>query len=202
MTDWKTWPNCVFFLNVPPPPEQQTCQIWISHNFFQCEIRNLIYGWARYETEHRVEEVCCTNCFIVSVMSFHLYFDKQVQYILEKNQASKKNLKLEFCWIKCALKNKRVQQLWDIQFIFLALYVISYIAGWLTKYYWFTWVPEGSTQEHLSWVSFAWYDKIVAVWQNFLKIYSTFKRGSTVQANIFPYRYFHGFMHQQHIHRY
>ena len=27
----------------------------------------------------RVEEVCCTKCFIVSVMSFHVYFDKQVQ---------------------------------------------------------------------------------------------------------------------------
>ena len=32
----------------------------------------------RYKTEHRVEEVCCTKFFIVSVMSFHVYFDKQV----------------------------------------------------------------------------------------------------------------------------
>ena len=32
----------------------------------------------------RVEEVCCTKCFIVSNMSFHVYFDKQVHKKLEK----------------------------------------------------------------------------------------------------------------------
>ena len=70
--------------------EQQTCQIWVGHNFVQYEIWNLIFGWTRYETEHRIEEVCCSKCFIVSVMSFHVYFDKEVHKKLEKNQASKK----------------------------------------------------------------------------------------------------------------
>ena len=47
------------------------------------------------KTEHRVEEVCCSKCFIVSVMSFHLYFDKQVHKKLKIkikiNKASQKN---------------------------------------------------------------------------------------------------------------
>ena len=57
----------------------------VRDNFVQYEIWNLIYGWTRYKTEHRVEEVCCTKCFIVSVMSFHVYFDKQAHKKLEKN---------------------------------------------------------------------------------------------------------------------
>ena len=28
--------------------------------------------------QNRVEEVCCTKCFVVSFMSFHVYFNKQV----------------------------------------------------------------------------------------------------------------------------
>ena len=44
----------------------------------------LDFGWTRYKTEHRVEEVCCSKCFIVSVISFLLYFEKQVHKKLEK----------------------------------------------------------------------------------------------------------------------
>ena len=39
----------------------------------------------------RVEEVCCTNCFIVSVMSFHVYFDKEVYKKTGKKIRNKKN---------------------------------------------------------------------------------------------------------------
>ena len=35
--------------------------------------------WMKQDTsQNTVEEVCCSKCFIVSVMSFHVYFDKQV----------------------------------------------------------------------------------------------------------------------------
>ena len=43
-----------------------------------------------YKTEHRVEEVCSSKCFIVSVISFHVYFDKQVHKKLEKKLSKKK----------------------------------------------------------------------------------------------------------------
>ena len=81
--------------------EQQTCQIWVGHNFVQYEIWNLIFGWTRYKTEHRVEEVCCTKCFIVSVMSFHVYFDKQVHKKLGK-KLSKQKKKSFKAWILLA----------------------------------------------------------------------------------------------------
>ena len=38
----------------------------------------------------RVEEVCCTKCFIVSIVSFHIYFDKQVYKKLEKKLSQPK----------------------------------------------------------------------------------------------------------------
>ena len=40
----------------------------------------------------RVEKVCCTKCLIVSVTSFHVYFNNQVHYKLEEKikQAKKK----------------------------------------------------------------------------------------------------------------
>ena len=46
----------------------------------------------------RVEEVCCSN-FIVSVMSFHVYFDKQIHKKLGKKLSKQKKIyiKLEFC---------------------------------------------------------------------------------------------------------
>ena len=100
-------------------PEQQTCQIWVGHSF---EIWNLIFGWARYKTEHRVEEVCCSKCFIVFVISFLVYFDKKVHKKLKKKKKKIKQAKkisnLGFCWIKRAPKNKCARQLWDIWFIF------------------------------------------------------------------------------------
>ena len=88
MTDSKTWPKCIFFnvlfffwaADVSNLSRSQLCSVWIW---------NLIFGWTRYKTEHRVEEVCCSKCFIVSVMSFHLYFDKQVHKKLKKKQKQK-----------------------------------------------------------------------------------------------------------------
>ena len=76
-----------FFLNFFFFPEQQTCQIWVGHSF---EIWNLILDEQKYKTEHRVEEVCCSKCFIVSVISFLVYFDKQIHKKLEKNKQAKK----------------------------------------------------------------------------------------------------------------
>ena len=46
----------------------------------------LDFGWTRYKTEHRVEEICCSKCFIVSVISFLVYFDKQVHKKTEKKK--------------------------------------------------------------------------------------------------------------------
>ena len=43
--------------------------------------------------QNTVEEVCCTKCFIVSVMSSHVYFNKQVHYKLEKKLSKQKKLK-------------------------------------------------------------------------------------------------------------
>ena len=57
-----------------PLSERQMCLISVGHSFVQCEIWNLIFGWTKYKTEHRVEEVCCSKCFIVSVISFNSYF--------------------------------------------------------------------------------------------------------------------------------
>ena len=93
-----------FFFNVflflffffPCSDEQQTFQIWVGHNFVQYEIWNLIFGWTRYKTEHRVEDVGCSKCLIVSVMSFYLYFDKQGHKKLEKKSKQAKKLK---AWI-------------------------------------------------------------------------------------------------------
>ena len=56
----------------------------------------------RQNTElKRVEEACCSKCFIVSVISFHVYFDKQVHKKLEKKpkQATKKKKKKIKPWI-------------------------------------------------------------------------------------------------------
>ena len=67
--------------------DQQKCQsqLWNTE---------LDFGWTIYKTEHtRVEEVFCSKCFIVSVISFLVYFDKQVHKKLEKKlskQAKKK----------------------------------------------------------------------------------------------------------------
>ena len=75
-------PEVYFFLFFFP--EQQTCQIWLVTALFSMK-----YGtWfliTRYKTEHRAEEVCCIKCFIVSVMSLNVYFDKQVHKKLGKN---------------------------------------------------------------------------------------------------------------------
>ena len=51
------------------------CQIRVGHSF---EIWNLILDEQDTRQNTRVEEVCCSKCFIVSVISFLVFFDKQV----------------------------------------------------------------------------------------------------------------------------
>ena len=90
VTDWKTWLKCGFLTFFS---DQQTFQIWVGHNFVQYEIWNLIFGWTRYKTEHRVEKVCCLKCIIVSVISFDLYFDKQAHKKTRKKISKQKKKK-------------------------------------------------------------------------------------------------------------
>ena len=93
VTDWKTWPKCRFFLTVfffswaADVSDLSRSQLWNME---------LDFGWARYKTEHRVEQVCCSKCYIVSVISFLVYFDKQVRKRLEKKLSKPKKFKL---WI-------------------------------------------------------------------------------------------------------
>ena len=150
------------FLNFFFFPEQQTCQIWVGHSF---EIWNLIFGWARYKTEHRVEEVCCSKCFIVFVISFLVYFDKKVHKKLKKKISKQKNSNLGFCWIKRAPKNKCARQLWDIWFIFFSLNDITTpLLFWLTPF------PFPRLQKshyvhagEISWVTFRFCIGVVSV---------------------------------------
>ena len=62
VTDWKTRPECVFFF------------FTFFFLFSWADVSNLsrsqLWLWTRHKTEHRVEEVCCSKCFIVSVLSF------------------------------------------------------------------------------------------------------------------------------------
>ena len=75
-------------------PEQQMCQIWVGHSFVQYEIiRNLSFGWTKYKTEHRLEEICCSKCFVVSVIYFHVYFDKQVHKTKQNKTKTNKKKK-------------------------------------------------------------------------------------------------------------
>ena len=99
-------------------PEQQTCQIWVGHSF---EIWNLIFGWARYKTEHRVEEVCCSKCFIVFVISFLVYFDKKVHKKLKKEiKQANKFQTLDFAESN-AHRKTNARGSFDIWFIFFSL---------------------------------------------------------------------------------
>ena len=57
----------------------------------------------------------CLSCLFIYILTSKFIKKKTEQKIKQKNE------KLEFCWIKCAPKNKRARQLWDIQFIFFSL---------------------------------------------------------------------------------
>ena len=72
--------------------EQQTCQIWVGHSF---EILNLILDEQDTRQNTRVEEVCCSKCFIVFFISFLVYFDKKVHKKLKKKKklSKQKNFK-------------------------------------------------------------------------------------------------------------
>ena len=129
MTDWKTWPKCgVFFLSFFfffcfffvcfVFPEQQTCQIWVGHS---SEIWNLILD-EQDTRQNRVEEVCCSKCFIVSVISFLVYFDKQVHKKKKKKKTGEKTEEKKLSKHKKKKKKKKKKktletQLWDIGFI-------------------------------------------------------------------------------------
>ena len=70
---------------------KQTCQIWVRHSF---EIWNFILD--EQDTRHNTElkKSVVQTVFIVSVISFLVYFDKQVYKKLEKSKQKnpKKNL--------------------------------------------------------------------------------------------------------------
>ena len=77
------------------PPEQQTCQIWVGHNF---KIGNLIFWMNKIDTRHNTElkksivqsvSLCLSYLFLI-------YFDKQVHKKLKpkKNKTKQKQKKL------------------------------------------------------------------------------------------------------------
>ena len=79
-----------------------------------------------YKAEHRVEEVCCSKCLLCLSGLFIYILTSQFIKKLKKKIKRQKNQKLEFCWIKCAPKNKCARQLWDIPFIFFSLMNVSW----------------------------------------------------------------------------
>ena len=87
VTNWKTWPKRGFFKRV----------FFFFYFYFFLSSRRvrfesvtaLKYGsWVLDEQDTRqntrVEEVCCSKCFIVFVISFLVYFDKKVHKKNEK----------------------------------------------------------------------------------------------------------------------
>ena len=77
--------------------EQLTFQIWVGHNFVQYEIWNLIFGWTRYKTEHRVEEVCCPNVLLcLSCLFIYILTSKFIKKLKKKNNQAKKIKSLNF----------------------------------------------------------------------------------------------------------
>ena len=117
LTDWKTWPKCVFF-NSFFFSEQQMCQIWVVHSF---EIWNLILD--EQDTRQNTDlnkSVFQSVSLCLSYLSLYILTSKFIKY-WKKNSAGKKNSNFEFCWIKRALKNKCARQLWDIGFMFFSL---------------------------------------------------------------------------------
>ena len=121
MTDWKTWPKCgffnvffFFFFWAANVSDLSRSQLWNME---------LDFGWTRYKAEHKSWRSLLFKVFhcVCHIISFLVFFDKQGIKNWKKNQASKKNSNLEFCWIKRAPKNKCARQLWDIGFIFFSL---------------------------------------------------------------------------------
>ena len=70
--------------------------------FVQCENMklNFLVSWIQeqYKSEHRVQEVCCSMCFIVSLVS--------LMFILKKKSEKAKEFKLKFCGIKHAFEKQ------------------------------------------------------------------------------------------------
>ena len=114
VTDWKTWPKCIFVLFC--------CflllLLLLLLLFLFCFVFVFVLFWfffpvssrrVRFEfvtalfsmkygtcflNEHdtrqnTVEVVCCSKCFIVSFISFHVYFDKQVHKNMKKIKHAK-----------------------------------------------------------------------------------------------------------------
>ena len=89
----------------------------------------LDFGWTRYKAEHKSWRSLLFKVFHCVCHIFACIFWQTSHKNWKKNQASKKNSNLEFCWIKRAPKNKCARQLWDIGFIFFSL-IISVVL-WL-----------------------------------------------------------------------
>ena len=126
MTDWKTWPKCVFFnvffffffwaANVS---DLSRSQLWNME---------LDFGWTRYKAEHKswrslLFKVFHCVCHIFSC----IFWQTSHKKLFKKIKQVKKKSNLEFCWIKRAPKNKCARQLWDIGFIFFNLICVLYI---------------------------------------------------------------------------
>ena len=96
----------------------------------------LDFGWTRYmyKAEHKSWRSLLFIVFHCVCHTFSCIFWQASHKKLEKkNQASKKNSKFEFCWIKRAPKNKCARQLWDIGFIFLALHMFLFQINQINK---------------------------------------------------------------------
>ena len=123
VTVWKTRPKCVFF-NVPPSPEQQTFQIWVGHNFVQYDIWELDFWMNKIQDRTQswrslLFKVFHCVCHVISCIFWKSKFIKKLKKKIIKQK--KKKLKAWILLNQTRTKNKRARQLWDIQFIFLAL---------------------------------------------------------------------------------
>ena len=107
---------------------QQKCQIWVGHNL--CPVWNMeldlwmnkTQDWNK--SERRVQEGCIQlfNVFYQFYCVCHIFsciFWQASSWKLVKKINNKTIISLNFAWIKGALQNKYVWQLWDIKFCFV-----------------------------------------------------------------------------------
>ena len=112
VTDWKTWPKCVFFLNIFSPLSSRRVKFGSVTTSFSMK-----YGtWFMDEQDTRqntsfkksvVQSVLlCLSCLFMYILtSKFIKTGKKLENFFFLNE------KLEFCLIKCAPKNRRAQQL-------------------------------------------------------------------------------------------
>ena len=131
MTDWKTWPKCVFFfVFVFLFVCLFVCLFFLSSRRVRFEsVTALKYGtwfWMN-KIQDRTQswrsllfKVFHCVCHIFSCIFWQASSQKNWKKIKQAKKKKKSNL--EFCWIKCAPKNKCGRQLWDIGFILFSFY--------------------------------------------------------------------------------